>query len=61
MDYYRKHNLVIGARVDYEIDKETKSGIVENIDDNGSLIIHEDGKSEKRRLSCGEISVRPRI
>ena len=61
MDYYRKHNLVIGARVDYEIDKETKSGIVENIDDNGSLIIHEDGKSEKRRLSCGEISVRPRM
>ena len=61
MDYYRKHNLVIGARVDYEIDKDTKSGIVENIDDNGSLIIHEDGKSEKRRLSCGEISVRPRM
>lgn len=61
MDYYRKHNLAIGARVDYEIDKETKSGIVENIDDNGSLIIHEDGKSEKRRLSCGEISVRPRM
>lgn len=61
MDYYRKHNLVIGARVDYEIDKETKSGIVENIDDNGSLIIHEDGKSEKRRLTCGEISVRPRM
>lgn len=61
MDYYRKHNLVIEARVDYEIDKETKSGIVENIDGNGSLIIHEDGKSEKRRLSCGEISVRPRM
>lgn len=61
MDYYRKHNLVIGARVDYEIDKDTKSGIVENIDDSGALIIHEDGRSEKRRLSCGEISVRPRI
>ena len=60
MDYYRKHNLVIGARVDYEIDKDTKSGIVENIDDNGSLIINEDGRSEKRRLACGEISVRPR-
>ena len=60
MDYYRKHNLVIGARVDYEIDKDTKSGIVEDIDDNGSLIINEDGRSEKRRLACGEISVRPR-
>ena len=60
MDYYRKHNFVIGTVVDYEIDRVPKSGVVEDIDDSGSLIIHEDGKSEKRRLACGEISVRPR-
>ena len=61
MDYYRKHNLVIGARVDYEIDRVPKIGVVEDIDDSGALIINEDGRSEKRRLSCGEISVRPRM
>lgn len=61
MDYYRKNCFVIGARVDYEIDKQTKSGVVEDIDDNGALIINEDGREEKRRLSCGEISVRPRM
>ena len=61
MDYYREHCFVLGARVDYEINREAKSGIVERIDDNGALIIDEDGKSEKRRLSCGEISVRPRM
>lgn len=61
MDYYRKHNFVIGATVDYEIDREAKRGIVEDIDDNGTLIIAEEGRKEKRRLSCGEISVRPRI
>lgn len=60
MDYYRKHCFVLGARVDYEIDREAKSGIVEELDDNGALIIAEDGRKEKRHLSCGEISVRPR-
>lgn len=61
MDYYRKHNFVIGTVVDYEIDRVPKSGVVEDIDDSGALIINEDGRSEKRRLSCGEISVRPRM
>lgn len=61
MDYYREHCFVLGARVDYEIDREAKSGIVEDIDDNGALMIKEDGREEKRRLSCGEISVRPRM
>ena len=61
MDYYRKNCFVIGARVDYEIDRTPKSGIVESIDDNGALIIAEDGSSSKRVLACGEISVRPRF
>lgn len=61
MDYYRKNCFVLGARVDYEIDRESKSGIVEAIDDNGALVIAEDGNPEKRHLSCGEISVRPRM
>lgn len=61
MDYYREHCFVLGARVDYEINREAKSGIVRSIDDNGALIIDEDGSTEKRVLSCGEISVRPRI
>lgn len=61
MDYYRANCFVTGKRVDYEIDREQKSGIVENIDDNGALIIKEDGRKETRTLSCGEISVRPRL
>lgn len=61
MDYYRKNCFVIGARVDYEIDRAPKSGIVESIDDNGALIIAEDGLSSKRVLACGEISVKPRF
>lgn len=61
MDYYRKNCFVLGARVDYEIDRESKSGIVEAIDDNGALVIAEDGNPEKRHLSCGEISIRPRM
>lgn len=61
MDYYRRHNFVIGAVVDYEIDREAKSGVVKDIDDNGTLVIDENGRKEQRRLSCGEISVRPRL
>ncbi len=60
MDYYRKNCFVINNRVDYEIDREPKSGIVQSIDDNSSLLIKEDGKEDIRKLSCGEISVRPR-
>lgn len=60
MDYYREHCFVLGAKVDYEIDREKKSGTVKEIDDSGALVIDEDGRKEPRRLSCGEISVKPR-
>lgn len=61
MNYYRDNCFVLGAKVDYEIDRQPKSGIVEDINDDGALLIREDGKEDIRKLSCGEISVRPRI
>lgn len=60
MDYYRQNCFVLGCTVDYEIDKLPHCGVVTAIEDNGSLIIKEEGNPSPRILSCGEISVRPR-
>lgn len=61
MDYYRKNCFVIGSEVDYVYDNTARSGKVLDIDDNGSLIIQEYGNPDIRKLSCGEISVKPRF
>lgn len=56
MDEYKKYSLVIGNRISYAINNEQKTGIVEDIDSSGGLIIDEDGK--RRTLTCGEISIK---
>ena len=56
MEEYKKYSLVIGNRISYAINNEQKTGIVEDIDSDGGLIINEDGK--RRTLTCGEISIK---
>lgn len=54
---YRSHSLIIGKAIDYYKNNEKYSGVAENIDDEGGLVVRrEDGSTEI--LHSGEITVR---
>lgn len=57
MEEYKSNSLVIGKVISYTISGQAKKGRVEDIDNNGGLIIDEEGYG-KRVLTCGEISIK---
>ncbi|KRN93794.1 biotin--[acetyl-CoA-carboxylase] ligase [Pediococcus stilesii] len=51
---YRKRSLVIGNRVTLEVGNTAVSGVVEDIDDTGNIVI-KDGNGTQRSFNNGEI------
>ncbi len=56
LDDYIRRSLVLGENINYTENGMTRSAVAVAIDDNGGLIISEDGKT--KTLSTGEITVR---
>lgn len=57
MQEYKDNSLVVGKQISYVISGENKRGTVKDIDNDGGLIIDEEGKGI-RTLTCGEISIK---
>jgi BirA family biotin operon repressor/biotin-[acetyl-CoA-carboxylase] ligase len=53
---YRKRSLVLGEKINYTENSITKEAVAVDIDENGGLVISEDGRL--KTLSTGEITVR---
>ncbi len=57
MAEYKRHSMVIDKEVTYTLSGVEKRGRVEDIENDGGLIIVEDD-GYRRKLTCGEISIR---
>ena len=52
LNYYRSHSIVLGKKIQYIENYETKEGTAVDIDENGGLVLEDDTV-----LSSGEISI----
>lgn len=60
LEYYRERSVVLGKRINFTENGRTFSGIAEDIDNTGGLIVatESDGSCVRRVLRSGEITVR---
>ena len=56
IDYYKKHSLVIGKELSFELNGKKYSAKGIDINDKGNLIV--DTGKEKITLSSGEVSIK---
>lgn len=55
IDIYRQHSFLIGKNITFTTDGITQCGLVENIDDDGALIVINKNNGEKKVLNTGEV------
>ena len=55
VDIYRQHSFLIGKNITFTMGHTEHNGLVENIDDDGALVVIDKSNGEKMILNTGEV------